>query len=91
MSAENIGGISISCSHLEEQGVEILDNYVVVDFKGVTSATELDDLEATKNLPGTCTTGQRGECPLRLNCGEVKLTTSVPPLFFEVTPTTPNK
>ena len=87
MSVENLSGIDIGCAQLVKEDVGVLDQSIVAHLEGVTSLDELDDLGFTgKNIKGVCVTGQRGQCPKGHNCGEVKITIAVPPLFIEVEP-----
>lgn len=86
MSAENLSGIDIGCAQLVEEDVEVLDQSIVARLEGVKSLDELDNWDPTREVRGFCITGQRGRCPGGHNCGEVRMTVAVPPLFIEVEP-----
>jgi hypothetical protein len=86
MSAENLSGIDIGCAQLVEEDVGVLNESIVARLEGVKSLNELEDWDFAKDIIGVCVTGQRGQCPKRHNCGEVKIKTVVLPLFIEVEP-----
>ena len=96
MSAEVIhefGRGMLGCAQLVKEEIHILDNSVVAAFPVSTEVSPIAEQqdgrlskELVEGLEEVCITGKRGECPKGHNCGRVKITTSVPPLFIEIEP-----
>lgn len=83
----------ISCGQLVEEDVDVLDDSVSAEFVVITSSDqEEDDFDSPLRdqlkvgMEGVCATGKRGECPKGHNCGKVKISSSITPLFLEITP-----
>jgi hypothetical protein len=82
---QEFGAGMVGCAQLEKEEVDIIDNSVVAGFKVIPQDRPVVG-QLIVGLEGTCITGQRGECPKAHNCGRVKITTSVPPLFIGIEP-----
>lgn len=68
------------CAYLEKQGVGIVDGGVAASIDAA------EDQQLVKKTSGICLTGQRGECPLGYNCGEIILLDAIPPLYILIEP-----